>query len=195
MPKGSRRSSSGAKVQVLFEGYAEPGVAGTVTLLQDGAQRVVIDPGMVPRRESILRPLRSAGVAPDRITDVVFSHHHPDHTLNAALFPKARFHDYWAIYHGDVWESRPAEGYQLAPHVRLTETPGHTPQDITTLVETDDGTYAFTHLWWDRTGPPEDPLGADASAIHRHRARIVKIAQWIVPGHGAPFAVDGQTPL
>jgi glyoxylase-like metal-dependent hydrolase (beta-lactamase superfamily II) len=27
------------------------------------------------------------GLAPGAITDVVLSHHHPDHTVNAALFP------------------------------------------------------------------------------------------------------------
>jgi glyoxylase-like metal-dependent hydrolase (beta-lactamase superfamily II) len=27
------------------------------------------------------------------VTDVVFSHHHLDHTVNAALFPAARIHD------------------------------------------------------------------------------------------------------
>jgi hypothetical protein len=26
--------------------------------------------------------------------------HHPDHTVNAALFPNARIHDHWAIYQG-----------------------------------------------------------------------------------------------
>jgi hypothetical protein len=27
---------------------------------------------------------------------VIFSHHHPDDTLNGALFSLARFHDFWA---------------------------------------------------------------------------------------------------
>lgn len=188
------RNSKGPKVDVLFEGYAEPGVAGTVGLVRDGSHRIIIDPGMVPRRSAILTPLARLGVAPERVTDVVFSHHHPDHTLNAALFPRARFHDFWAIYHNDVWESRPAEGYRLSPHVQLLETPGHTPQDITTLVESSSGTYAFTHLWWNRLGPVEDPLANDAAALHKNRGRILGVAQWIVPGHGAPFAVGPETP-
>lgn len=52
------------------------------------------------------------------MTDVVFSHHHPDHTVNAALFPSARIHDHWAIYQGDLWISREAEGAVLSPSVR-----------------------------------------------------------------------------
>lgn len=191
------RSTSGSdpRVDILFQGYSDPGVAGTVGLIRDGARRIIIDPGMVPRRSAILGPLRRIGVAPERITDVVFSHHHPDHTLNAALFPRARFHDFWAIYRNDTWESRPAEGFQLSPHVRLLETPGHTPQDITTLVETTSGAYAFTHLWWDQTGPLEDPLAVDAPALHRNRGRVAGLAKWIVPGHGALFQISPSTVL
>jgi glyoxylase-like metal-dependent hydrolase (beta-lactamase superfamily II) len=194
-PAASRsRPSSEPRIDILFSGYSEPGVAGTVGLVRDGARRIIIDPGMVPRRSAILGPLARTGVKPEQITDVIFSHHHPDHTLNAALFPRARFHDFWAIYHNDVWESRAAEGFQLAPHVKLLETPGHTPQDVTTLVETSLGTYAFTHLWWDSTGPAEDPLAIDAAALHQNRVRVAGLAAWIVPGHGAPFRLDPKTP-
>jgi glyoxylase-like metal-dependent hydrolase (beta-lactamase superfamily II) len=41
---------------------------------------------MVAARARILGPLERLGVSPDEVADVVFSHHHPDHTLNAALF-------------------------------------------------------------------------------------------------------------
>src|SRR3989441_549604 len=105
--------------------------------------RAVIDPGMVPEPAAILGPLGELVHSPDEITDVIFSHHHPDHTLNAALFPRARFHDFWAIYRGDIWERRPAAGFALSPSIRLMETPGHTPQDISTIVSTSEGTVAF----------------------------------------------------
>lgn len=188
------RAAAEPQVDILFEGYTAPGVAGTVGLVRDGSRRIIVDPGMVPRRSAILGPLGRVGLTPEQITDVIFSHHHPDHTLNAALFPRARFHDFWAIYRNDVWESRPAEGYRLSPHVQLLETPGHTPQDITTLVESRDGTYAFTHLWWDRSGPAEDPLAVNARALHKNRSRVARLAEWVVPGHGAPFRVGPKTP-
>ena len=164
-----------------------------MSFVKDGDIRVIIDPGLVPSAGSILEPLRPLVGSPADITDVVFSHHHPDHTLHAALFPRARFHDCWAIYHGDVWESRPAEGFALSPSIRLIETPGHTPQDITTLVSTADGIVAFTHLWWSADGPAEDPYAPDPALLHRNRARVLEIAQLIVPGHGAPFAVSDRT--
>lgn len=191
---GENRPPTEPIVRVLFEGYAEPGVAGTVGFIRDGSKRIVVDPGMVPRRSSILGPLARLKVRPEQITDVIFSHHHPDHTLNAALFPRARFHDYWAVYRNDVWESRPAEGFHISPNVHLLYTPGHTPQDITTVVETTDGRHAFTHLWWDRSGPAEDPLATDAELLHKNRARVAQLARWIVPGHGAAFLLGSDTP-
>lgn len=181
-------------VHVLFEGYAEPGVASTVSYVRDGRARIVIDPGMVPSPKSILNPLHRLGVEPRQITDVVFSHHHPDHTLHAALFPNARFHDHWAFYKKDHWHSRPAEGFALSPHVRLLETPGHTPQDITTLVDGTEGVVAFTHLWWGPDGPAEDPLASNPALLHQNRERVLGLAHMIVPGHGPAFVAGPETP-
>ena len=182
-----------ATVDVLFAGYVGDRVAGTVSLVRDGPLVAVVDPGMVPDRGAILNPLDALGVATEEVTDVVLSHHHPDHTVNIALFPNARVHDHWVIYEREVWPSRPAEGFELSPAVRLVETPGHTPQDITTLVETDDGLVALTHLWWHATAG-SDPLATDAEALHRNRSRVLEIATMIVPGHGEPFLVGPDTP-
>ena len=183
-----------AEFRVLFTGYAGERIASTVSFVEDGDVRAIVDPGMVPEAAAILTPLQRLIGSADRITDVILSHHHPDHTLNAALFPRARVHDYWAIYHGDVWADRAAEGYALSPSIRLIETPGHTPQDITTMVATSEGTVAFTHLWWSAQGPAEDPLASDPSALHRNRARVLEVATLIVPGHGAPFRPSAETP-
>lgn len=182
-----------AQYDVLFAGYVGPHTASTVSVVRDGDAVVVIDPGMVPSPASILDPLTALGVRADDVTDVVFSHHHPDHTLNAALFGNNRFHDHWAIYQGDLWTDRPAEGYQLSPAIRLIETPGHTPQDITTLVGTADGLVAFTHLWWHSDGPSEDPYATDPAALHAGRARVLELATIVVPGHGPAFTIDRAT--
>ena len=200
MSTGSDRpEASSAEVHVLFAGYvnfttAVGRVASTVAFVRDGDVRVIIDPGMAPDPKSILEPLAALGESPATITDVIFSHQHPDHILHAALFAHARFHDHWAIYQGDGWQKRRAEGSALTASIRLIETPGHTPQDITTLVGTPEGIVAFTHLWWSAQGPAEDPLATDLAALHRNRARVLAVAALIVPGHGAPFAPGASTP-
>lgn len=73
------------------------------------------------------------------------------------------------------------------------ETPGHTAQDITTLVTAGDDTIAFTHLWWYETAPYDDPLATDADALHLGRARVLEVSTLIVPGHGDPFVPDEAT--
>ena len=122
-----------ASVFVLHEGYVgrdgdDGRVAGTVTLILDGDAVIVVDPGMVASRDDLLAALAAHGPQAGDVTDVVFSHHHPDHTVNAALFPAARIHDHWAVYVGDRWIDRDADGAELAPSVRLLRTRGTPPR-------------------------------------------------------------------
>lgn len=182
-----------AELEVLFAGYVGSRVAGTVSLLRDGEVIAIVDPGMVPDRAAILDPLAARGLTPGDVTDVVLSHHHPDHTMNVALFPVARVHDHWAVYDDDRWIDRAAEGAELSPSIRFIETPGHTPQDITTLVDTDDGLVALTHLWWNRE-VVGDPRAWDLDKLHEGRRRVLELATRIVPGHGPAFDVDPSVP-
>ena len=182
-----------ARLDVLFVGYVGERVAGTVSLVRSGNVTAVVDPGMVPARSAILDPLAALGIDPAEVTDVILSHHHPDHTVNIALFENARVQDHWAIYDKDRWDPRQAEGFEVAPGVELMETPGHTPQDITTLVTTEDGVAALTHLWWHERANT-DPLAFDLDALHHNRAKVIEVASLIVPGHGVSFVVDAQTP-
>lgn len=177
-----------AQLDVLSAGYADDRVASSVVLVRDGDVVVVVDPGMVASRDRILGPLAALGVAPEDVTDIVLSHHHPDHTLNAALFPAARVHDHWAVYKDDVWDSRDADGVELSPSVRLLKTPGHTPEDVSTVVTTDDGVVVCTHLWWTQSGPADDPYAPDREQLRASRERILALQPVrIVPGHGPAF--------
>lgn len=188
-----------ARVHILQEGYAREEddgehVGSTVTLIVDGDVVVVVDPGMVTSRSALLDALADHGVMPQAVTDVVFSHHHPDHTVNAALFPAARIHDHWAVYDGDLWISRDAEGAELSPSIRLIATPGHTEQDISTVASTADGVFVCTHAWWGADGPADDPFSPDPQALARSRQRILDVASVIVPGHGPSFIPGPGTP-
>ncbi|HEX9863687.1 MAG TPA: MBL fold metallo-hydrolase [Acidimicrobiia bacterium] len=178
---------------LLTAGYGGDRVASTVSLVESGSSLVVIDPGMVSSVSAILDPITQLGRTAEEVTDVVLSHHHPDHTMNVALFPNARVHDHWAIYRDDVWTARPAEGFEVAENVILWETPGHTVQDITTIVRDGERTLAFTHLWWYEDAPFHDPLCTDPDGLHAGRERVLEVATLIVPGHGAPFAPTAAT--
>ena len=190
---------------VLSDGYAPwppaqfgatVSAASTVSFIRAGDSNIIHDPGMVRHRDLILDPLKDRGMAPGDITDVLISHHHPDHTINIALFENARTHDVWGIYKDDQWDLRMAEGVDVAPGVRLIQTPGHTDQDITVLVNTVDGLVVFTHLWWGSSVPaPDDPFAVDNGALHASRERVLALGPAIiVPGHGPAFEPTHETP-
>jgi glyoxylase-like metal-dependent hydrolase (beta-lactamase superfamily II) len=181
------------KVDLLHAGYAGDRVGSSVVLVRDGDARIVVDPGMVAHRDRILDPLRALDVAPEAVSHVFLSHHHPDHTINVALFPNAEVVDFWARYVGDQWLDHDGDGYRLSPNAQLWLTPGHTAEDASLVVEADDGVYAMTHLWWRQDRSPEvDPLGDDQAAIEAGRARILAVADVVIPGHGGPFRVARQ---
>ncbi|HJW21568.1 MAG TPA: MBL fold metallo-hydrolase [Candidatus Limnocylindrales bacterium] len=170
------------------------GVASSCSLIRDDGRIIVVDPGMAADDKAILAPLRALGVGPGDVTDVVLGHHHPDHTLRAALFPNAAVHDHWATYRGTSWEDADAEGRALTPSVKLLRTPGHTAEDIATVVGTPNAIVVLTHAWWTADGPADDPVAEDPAALHASRARVLAIADVIVPGHGAPFEPGADTP-
>jgi glyoxylase-like metal-dependent hydrolase (beta-lactamase superfamily II) len=177
-------------VDLLHAGYTGDYTASSVVLVRDADALIVVDPGMVASRSSILDPLTALGVAPEAVTHVFLSHHHPDHTMNVALFSNAEVVDFWARYINDLWLDHDGDGYRLSPHAQLWLTPGHSEEDASLIVEADDAVYAMTHLWWhaDRT-PAIDPFASDPEALECHRRRVLEVADVVIPGHGGAFRV------
>ena len=184
-----------AVVDVLTTGYADERVASTVTVIRDGDRNIVVDPGMVASRGLILDPLRRLGIEPDQVSDVVLSHHHPDHTVNIALFQHVLVHDFMATYSDDIWRDHPDGDFVVSESVRLMLTPGHTDQDVTTLVDTADGLIALTHLWWSSVGPADDPFAASRQRLTDSRLAVIALGpSLVIPGHGAPFQLTDEVP-
>ena len=104
-----------ASVHLLHAGYTGERTASSITLVRDGDALIVTDPGMVANRSRILDPIAELDVAPGDVTHVFLSHHHPDHTMNVALFPNAEVVDFWARYRDDLWLDMPGDGYRLSP--------------------------------------------------------------------------------
>ena len=148
MPRPAQRSYLGlvsadapdaatAQVHLLCTGASRGLLASTVGFIRDGDTKVIIDPGMVADREHILAPLAELGELAGSVTDVVFSHPDPSHTLHAALFPNARYHDHQAIYHRDQRLARRGDRFLISPAVRLIETTGPAATQLTTLAATE----------------------------------------------------------
>ena len=90
-----------------------------------------------------------------------------------------------------LWLDNGGDGWQMTPNAQLWLTPGHTEEDASLVVSAEDGTYAMTHLWWktDRT-PVIDPYAPDQAILDLHRARVLEVADVVIPGHGEAFRVE-----
>ena len=179
-------------VELIHAGYARDDghVGSSISLIRDGDAIIVADPGLVASHARILDPLAARGVAPAAVTHVFLSHHHPDHTMNVALFPNAEVIDFWARYKNDLWLDHDGDGWKLSDHATLWLTPGHTEEDASLIVEADRAVYALTHLWWRQDRTPEiDPFAPDQAILETQRARVLAVADIVIPGHGEPFHV------
>jgi glyoxylase-like metal-dependent hydrolase (beta-lactamase superfamily II) len=180
-----------ARVDIVVEGsLTSTGgrVASSCTLVRDGDRVIVVDPGMAESARAILDPLEALGVRPEDVTDVVLSHHHPDHTMHAGQFPNAAVHDHWAIYRGTAWEDSECDGRVLTESVLLARTPGHTAEDLAVVVGTPEGVVVCTHSWFNADTTVEDEDPEDAEQLRASRRSILEVADRIVPGHGPAFS-------
>jgi glyoxylase-like metal-dependent hydrolase (beta-lactamase superfamily II) len=180
-------------VHLLHPGYIRSEgsrVGSSISLVRDGDALIVADPGLVAHRRLILDPLAALEVRAEDVTHVFITHHHPDHTMNIALFPNAEVVDFWARYTGDQWLDHDGDGYKLSPKVEMWLTPGHTEEDASLIVDADDGVYALTHAWWREDRTPEiDPYSFDQSVLDQSRSRLLSRADVVIPGHGERFRV------
>ena len=192
------------RITILNEGYVQPiegrnfvpgerddgarRVASTVALVEAEGALIIVDPGMLPAGVDLAMLIESKGFKAKDVTHVFISHHHPDHTVRIGIFQHATVVDFWASYRSDLWEDH-GDQFEIANNVVLMRTPGHTNEDASLLIKTDDGTYVFTHVWWNENLQPEiDPLAEEHAKLIESRANILQIADYIIPGHGKMFA-------
>lgn len=192
-------------IDILYDGYVKPvkgktflpgakpdgerKVASTIALIRAKDMIMVTDPGMTAAGDwdALIKKMNELGVEKEEITHVFISHHHPDHNTRVGVFPNATVVDHWATYKHDDWKDHP-DKFEISNGITVIKTPGHTHEDASLLVETEEGTYLLTHMWWnDEFGPEIDPLVQDQNALDKNRAEWVKEVDWIVPGHGKAF--------
>jgi glyoxylase-like metal-dependent hydrolase (beta-lactamase superfamily II) len=187
-----------ATVDVLVTGHVEETDAGssvhpTISLVRDGDLVVVVDPGILSEQALLTDALDGHGLGVGDVTHVFVTHHHVDHIRIVGMFPRATVVDVDSVYDGSLWLEHDGDGHALSGSVRVIETPGHAAECAALVVDTDEGTVVLTHAWWfaDMT-PVEDPLAWDQAALERSRARILAIADVVVPGHGPAFRPAAQ---
>lgn len=193
------------RVKVLREGYCTPAGAGraradgTITLLM-GTHTILVDTGGPWARESLLDALRREGLTPADIDHVVCTHGHSDHVGNIGLFADATLIVSHDVSHGDLYTEHPfasGEPYCIDDAVDVIATPGHTGQDVSVAVRTPEGVHVVAgDLFECREDLEDESLwranSEDPERQAESRALVLRIAEFIVPGHGGAFAVGAS---
>jgi N-acyl homoserine lactone hydrolase len=157
-------------VDALVEGF--PGTATAhgalgwsgITLLRGGGRVMLVDTGGFGVRAPLAQALAAHGVTPADVTDVLLTHVHYDHAVNALLFPDAAL---WISAADLEWACGREPGFDpvpelyaaalarsprtrrldgdggVLPGVDAIAAPGHTPGCLVYRVVTDDGVVLF----------------------------------------------------
>jgi glyoxylase-like metal-dependent hydrolase (beta-lactamase superfamily II) len=188
-----------ATVDVLVPGHVDEETRGdivhpTISLVLADGVVMVVDPGILSGQDLLIDALAARGLTPAEVTHVFVTHHHIDHTRNIGMFPAATVIDTDSTYAGNLWAEHSGDGFALTPEITVIQTPGHSAECASLVVQTSEGIVVLTHAWWfaDMT-PAEDPLAVDQGQLEKSRARILEIADIVIPGHGAPFKPNQTT--
>lgn len=193
---------TGYKVFVLQVGYSKNTDDGfkancTCTLIK-GTKNIIVDTMTPWDKEAILERLKFHGLSPDDIHLVISTHGHSDHCGNNNLFLNADHIMGYCLSKGDLYKNHPFEKdvpYIVDESVKVISTPGHTLAHVSVIVKTDIGTVVVAGDAFENEFDVNDEKiwieagSEDESKQRESRAKILEIADWIVPGHGRMFKV------
>jgi N-acyl homoserine lactone hydrolase len=152
--------------------------SSVVLVIQQG-KKIVVDTGLFGEEEVILDALARLELRPEDIDAVVNTHSHPDHCGNNHIFVESEI-------------INPKEGETIAPGLWIMETPGHSRDSISMVVEASkivivagDALPTFDNFL--KNVPPA--LHIDRDLAVSSMERITSLADVVVPGHDRPFSI------
>jgi len=188
-----------AEVKILIEGYAKEIKTGwiassTATLVKANNKNIIVDPGC--NRNKLSKALKKENLKTADIDFVLLTHSHADHTLLAGIFENAKILTSEEIYNND----RQVEHENKIPGTKLKiiQTPGHCSEHCSLIVPTKNGVYVVAGdvFWWTagerrkidvKKKDDAHPAETDIKKLMDSRKKILKIADYIIPGHGKMF--------
>lgn len=131
--------------------------------------------------------------------DFVFlTHGHIDHSLLSGIFENAKIIDELYIYQKDAIVKH--NGVIPSTDLKVIRTPGHMEEHCSLAVKTKEGVYvaAGDVFWWmegekqkvDINRPDNDPEHMNIQKLTESRKKILKIADYVIPGHGKMFKAE-----
>ncbi len=193
------------KIKILIKGYVREKndyelASSTVTFIRENNINILVDTGM--NRKLLLNALKKEKLSPKDINYVVLTHTHLDHCLLVGLFVNAAILDDSNIY---FFNGKNTEHQGIIPktNIKIIPTPGH--DDSHCSVEINSNKFgkiviASDVFWWPDNKKQKtdknsllklsDPYANDKKTLKKSREKILKIADYIIPGHGKPFKLE-----
>lgn len=165
--------------------------SSSVTLVEVGEERVLVDTGSQKDEGRLIRALDRLGTEPESVGYVVNTHLHVDHCGCNDLFNEAKVVAH-ALESPPLGSVRIVARHELLPGVEIVPTPGHSEGSISVFVAADDryaicGDAIPTKDNWDKWVPPL--INIDRRLALRSMELIRSWADVIIPGHDAPILV------
>ena len=190
------------EIFVLLEGYSYEDADGkyrangSCTLIK-GPMKILVDTGSPRDRKKVLERLSSSGVNPDDLDYVVCTHGHIDHVGNLNLFPKSKIIVGFDVCieedHYIDHDFKNGKIYKIDENVDVIPTPGHTHTDVSVLVQNVKN-YGSVVVCGDLFEKENDGnewrlISECEETQENNRAKVLTLADYVVPGHGPIFAV------
>lgn len=199
-------------VRILVPGAAKeqaPGVwhaVPSVVWIQCGNMNLIVDPG--GDTQVLQSSMLHAGLDRETVSHVFITHGHLDHYNLLHLFPQAVLLDGYTVSRGAESILCPEQEWLLQPDLSILviKTPGHCEEHASLLVPTLDLNMvciAGDLFWWTEDQPPASTeltkdelmtLPSDSGLFNtacatESRKKILRIADFIIPGHGPMIRV------
>ncbi|KAG8226969.1 hypothetical protein J437_LFUL009520 [Ladona fulva] len=192
------------EVHVLSDGYSTESngyfYANCTCSLLIGKHNIIVDTMNPWSKETIINGLRKYGLSCDDVNYVVCTHGHSDHVGNNNLFLGAKQIVGYDISFENCFFSHDFKHgvpYVIDDEVYVMATPGHTHADVSVVARTKaHGIVAVVGDLFERVEDIENPSlwreigGSEQPELQEtNRAKILKLADHIIPGHGPMFQV------
>jgi len=189
-----------AEVKILVEGYTNANEVGetgeektqpTITLVKDGDLVMVVDPGALESQQILIDALQKENLTVKDVNVVCITHSHIDHYRNIGMFPEAKTLECYGL-----WDKNTVEDWKenFTANIQVSRTPGHDYTGITLFVATIDGIVAICgDVFWKENYPEslqDDIYASDQQKLEKSRGMVLKMADWIIPGHGPMYKND-----
>ncbi len=185
-----------AEVKVLIEGYTtadsvetgEEKTCPTITLIKDGDNKIIVDPGVLESQKMLVDRLRKEGLSVNDINIVFITHSHIDHYRNIGMFSEAKTLEYYGLWDKNIVQDWPE---RFTDDIQIIKTPGHSYDGLTLLVKTREGVVAICgDIFWKDNFKEEDAYATDMEKLKESRKTVLESADWVIPGHAGMFKVE-----